>query len=138
MHTGPAAARGVRLRRTGADRFPLPIDGAAVFRAVDALVDNAVRYSPAGADVVVDLGAEDGVATVSVTDRGPGIPAADQPRILERYWTTAEGHSGIGLALVAQVAAAHQGLRVESPLTPEGGTRMSLRFGTRPAGSGSW
>lgn len=123
-----AAARGVRVRRTGVERLPLPVDGAAIARAVDALVDNAVRHSPAGSEVLVEVARENGSAVLAVTDAGPGIPAADQPHVFERYWTTAEGHSGIGLAIVAQVAAAHGGVQIDSPHGPAGGTQVRLRF----------
>jgi two-component system sensor histidine kinase MprB len=78
-------------------------------RAVDNLLDNAAKYSPAGGVVEVDL--HDG--ELSVRDHGPGIPDADRPHVFDRFYrgATARGRpgSGLGLAIVRQVAETHGG-----------------------------
>jgi two-component system sensor histidine kinase MprB len=92
-------------------------------RAIGNLIDNAVKYSPAGEPVEVHL--EDGVLTVR--DHGPGIAAQDLPHIFDRFYRGADARgrpgSGLGLAIVRQVAV-QQGGSVEAEPAPGGGTLM--------------
>jgi two-component system, OmpR family, sensor histidine kinase MprB len=85
------------------------VDPAAVDRAVSNLIDNAIKWTPPGTAVRVAV--EDG--QVSVTDQGPGIAAADLPRVFERFYRApaAQGlpGSGLGLAIVGGVAHANEG-----------------------------
>lgn len=72
------------------------------------LLTNAVRYSPAGSTVVVGVAREPDGARVTVTDRGPGIPPEDLPRVFERFFTGANGRAygastGMGLHVAAEV-----------------------------------
>jgi two-component system phosphate regulon sensor histidine kinase PhoR len=86
------------------------------------LVDNAVKYTPAGGRVSVrarETGA--GAVEVSVADTGAGIPAADLPRITERFYRVDKarsrelGGTGLGLAIVKHLVLAHGGdLAIES------------------------
>jgi two-component system sensor histidine kinase MprB len=96
-------------------------------RAVDNLLDNAVKYSPAGA--VVEIGLHDGALTVR--DHGPGIPAADRPHVFDRFYrgSGARGRpgSGLGLAIVRQVAETHGGA-IAVDAAPGGGTVFTLRL----------
>lgn len=76
------------------------------------MVDNALDH--ARAEVVIDVQEGRGSCRIEVTDDGPGIDAAVLPRLFERFATargagSARRHYGIGLALVADVAAAHVG-----------------------------
>jgi two-component system, OmpR family, sensor kinase len=79
------------------------------------LLSNASRHTPAGTVVTVAVSASGGTAVVSVTDNGPGIPAELQPAVFERFVrgdtsrSRAAGSSGLGLAIVHAVAAAHGG-----------------------------
>jgi two-component system sensor histidine kinase MprB len=96
-------------------------------RAVSNLVDNAIKYSPPGASVEVEL--HDGELTVR--DHGRGISAEDLPHVFDRFYRGAEARgrpgSGLGLAIVRQVATEHAGtITAESP--PDGGTLMRLRM----------
>jgi len=83
------------------------VDAAAVNRAITNLVDNAIKWSPPGAPVMVTV---DG-GKVSVTDTGPGISDEDLPHVFERFYRApaARGRpgTGLGLAIVASVAAAN-------------------------------
>ena len=81
----------------------------ALFRAVRNLVENAIRHTPAGVSVEVDV-TEDGI--VRVLDDGPGVPATDRESIFRRFWRRDRGKAdsrGLGLAIVARVAEAHDG-----------------------------
>lgn len=79
------------------------------------LIDNAVRYTPAGGKVGVGVTARDGAVILSVSDDGPGIPAAERENVLHRFHRLAgqdvEG-SGLGLSIVARIAEMH-GARLE-------------------------
>ncbi len=107
-------------------------------RAVTALVDNAVEH--AGARVEVRVQRHHRHVRLTVVDDGPGISSDVAPRLFERFTSTrveAEGHGGrrhygIGLALVADVAAAHGG-RVEAGNREDGGHGAVLTM-TLPAG----
>jgi signal transduction histidine kinase len=87
------------------------------------LVDNAVKYTPEGGSVTVTArAAGDGMVEVVVADTGIGIPAADLPRITERFYRVDKarsrelGGTGLGLAIVKHLVLAHGGeLRIESP-----------------------
>jgi signal transduction histidine kinase len=76
-------------------------DPGAVAQIVRILLDNALRFSPSGSRVQVDVGAADGRATVSVADAGPGVAAEDRGRVFDRFERGREtaGDSGFGLGL---------------------------------------
>jgi two-component system, OmpR family, sensor histidine kinase QseC len=74
------------------------------------LVDNAVRYTPDGGRVDVSVRCDAGRVLLSVTDSGPGIPAEERARVLERFYRGrggSEDGSGLGLSIVARVAELH-------------------------------
>ena len=76
------------------------------------LLDNALRYSPTGGRVDVELGKENNQAVISVYDSGPGIPEAERERVFERFYRVAGSDvpgSGLGLSIVRQVAVMHGG-----------------------------
>lgn len=113
--------------RAEAKRMPLSIDadrslrarvhGGLLVQALVNLVDNAVKYAPAGTPVAVSCRVEDEGRRLlfEVRDRGPGIPARDIPRLFERFYTVDKarsrelGGTGLGLAIVRHVALAHGG-----------------------------
>jgi signal transduction histidine kinase len=99
----------------------------ALFRAVRNLVENAIRHTPPGVSIEVELGG-DGV--VRVLDDGPGVPEADREAIFRRFWRrdreSTEGR-GLGLAIVSRVAQAHDGsITIEE--RPGGGAIFTLRL----------
>jgi two-component system sensor histidine kinase SenX3 len=83
--------------------------------AVFNLVDNAVKYSPPGSTVSVDVAQAGENVVISVADRGVGIPARDLDRVFERFYrvdrarSRVTGGTGLGLAIVSHVAANHDG-----------------------------
>ena len=97
------------------------------------LIDNAVKYTPAGGRVTIRLSQEDGHPLCTVTDTGIGIPAEHQHRIFERFYRVDKSHSrqtggtGLGLAIVKHVAEVHQA-QIRLTSTPGQGTAVSIRF----------
>jgi signal transduction histidine kinase len=92
------------------------------------LVDNAVRYTPDGGRVDVELREHEGMALLSVSDTGPGIPEAERERVFERFQRLADPEipgSGLGLSIVKQVVALHGG-KVNLSDAPEGGLRVEI------------
>jgi signal transduction histidine kinase len=113
---------------------PLPRvrgDRERLRQIVQNLVDNAVKYSPAGAEVRVTAMTEDGHVVVSVEDAGPGIPLDDQQLIFEKFGRAAvEGGkpgTGLGLFIARSIAEAHGGsLEVDS--APARGSVFTLEL----------
>ena len=101
-------------------------------RAINNLLDNAVKYSPPGRPV--EVGLHDG--EIIVRDHGPGIPPEDLPHVFDRFYRGAEARgrpgSGLGLAIVRQVAEAHGG-SVSAEPAAGGGTLLRLRLRVAPA-----
>jgi two-component system phosphate regulon sensor histidine kinase PhoR len=107
---------------------PLAVQGDwdELVRAVENLVENAIKYGAAGKRVEIKAHRFDAAppqATVAVTDFGPGIPPEHLPRLTERFYRTdvadsrAKGGTGLGLALVKHILARHRGsLAIESEL----------------------
>jgi two-component system, OmpR family, sensor histidine kinase MprB len=97
-------------------------------RAVNNLLDNAVKWSPAGAAVEVEV---EPAGALTVRDHGPGVDPGDLPHVFERFYRarTARGlpGAGLGLAIVRHVADSHGGA-VEASNAPDGGARLALRI----------
>ncbi|MDD5389548.1 MAG: ATP-binding protein [Gallionellaceae bacterium] len=92
------------------------------------LLDNAVRYTPNGGRVDVELREQDGMARLSVSDNGPGIPAAERGRVFERFQRLAGADipgSGLGLAIVKQVVDLHGG-KITLDDAPGGGLKVTV------------
>jgi two-component system, OmpR family, phosphate regulon sensor histidine kinase PhoR len=102
-------------------------DPAAIEQTLVNLLDNAVKYSGAGKEIVVRVGARSGFAVIEVTDRGIGIDKADSDRIFEKFYrgSGASVHRegfGLGLPIVQELVHAHRGrVEVES-IVGEGST----------------
>lgn len=94
---------------------PVSGDPKSLERALMALVDNAIKFSPKGGDVNVRLGEKDGYVRVAVEDHGIGISKENQPRIFDRFYHL-EKHEdnlfsgiGLGLSITRQVIKQHNG-----------------------------
>jgi signal transduction histidine kinase len=134
LYEAIAEERGVTLalRLTG----PLPLfgDRALVQQAVANLVDNALKFAPAGSTVTLDGAREGDGVRICVVDQGPGIPAEERGRAVERFYRGEAARStpgsGLGLALVSAVAQLHGGLLRLEDAAP--GLRATLTFPPHP------
>ena len=111
-----ASPRGIRVVVTGDPGATVALQNGALRQTLLNLLDNAVKYGRDGAAVEVDVRRQpQGGVRVAVTDSGPGVPAADRARIWrpfergEAARQRAAGGSGIGLTIVAEIAAEHGG-----------------------------
>jgi len=126
-----AAARNLELGLSGATPVPIAGDPVALRTMLGNLVINAIHYTPAGGAIDVAANAQDGHASLVVTDTGPGIPAAERERVFDRFYrheTAGVTGSGLGLAIVQQIAQRH-GASVELGEGPGGrGLKVTVRF----------
>jgi two-component system sensor histidine kinase CreC len=125
-----AARREVRVQVAIHAEASVEGDPFLLRRAISNLLDNAIDFSPAGAEVLLALEAGSRRAIVSVRDRGPGIPDYAKDKVFEKFYSLARPHSqkkstGLGLAFVKEIAALHRG-RVELANAPRGGALATL------------
>lgn len=110
------ANKGVRVEAPELPESPFQGDEDLLRRMLLNLVDNAVRHTPGGGSVRLSLTREDGSYQLTVSDTGPGIPAAARQHIFERFYRadqsrsrSEDGGTGLGLAIARWVAQAHEG-----------------------------
>ena len=125
-----AAAKDITLRLDASDSTcasaHLLGDPHLLARAIENLVDNAIRYTPAGGAVSAHWGTEGQRLTFSISDTGPGIAAHDLGRLFKPLYrgensrNRQTGGTGIGLAITQRILAAHGG-RITAANRPEGG-----------------
>ncbi|MBS2032369.1 MAG: diguanylate cyclase [Deltaproteobacteria bacterium] len=135
----PAAqARGVELIAEGLLQGPQPIevDAPRLREAVGNLLANAVKYTPAGGQVVLDLKQDALGTTVVIADNGPGIAPDELPHLFQRYRRGRSGRAvggggvGLGLSWAREVLRLHGGtISVQSALGQ--GTRFTIRLPLR-------
>ena len=113
-----ASARDVSIDAATSPSAVFTGDEELIRRLIVNLLDNAIRYTPAGSTVRVDLDQAPGGYALSISDHGPGIPVDVQPHIFERFYRAdaartrregADGGAGLGLALARWIAEAHGG-----------------------------
>ena len=132
-----AGARGVRLRTDLTDGVVAPVDADALRQMLLNLLDNAVKYGPAGQTVTLGLTVDEGRARICVDDQGPGIPAADRERIWDQFWRlerdrgSAVAGTGIGLSVVRELVALHGG-RAWAEDAPGSGGRFVIELPLEP------
>jgi len=105
-------------------------DLGLVERALQNLIDNAVKYTPPGGSVTVTVAAPDSEVLVTVSDTGPGIKIEDLPRIFDRFYKVrAEGEAqagtGLGLSIARRIAELHGG-RLDVKSEPGRGAAFTL------------
>lgn len=127
------AGKGLSIRcQAGADCMVLG-NALTVDQMVYNLVDNAIKFSPAGGVVEVAVSADDGFVLLVVSDDGPGIPDEYKARVFERFFrvdssrSRETGGTGLGLAIVKH-AAESMGGKVHVEDAPSGGARFVVRL----------
>ena len=123
---------------------PLPVygDPDRIRRAVDNVLANAVRFSPAGGRIQIEVTTSAGYAELTVTDQGPGFPPDFLPVAFERFRRydpartrveqdgAEQASTGLGLAIVRSVMKAHSGTATAANLEGSAGARVTLRWPT--------
>jgi signal transduction histidine kinase len=128
-----AQGRGVTMRLGAVAPATVTGDALALGRALLNLVDNAVRYTPAGGKVEISARPTDGWVELAVRDTGPGIAPADRERVFQpfvRLDAAGAGGTkgtGLGLAIARSVVVAHGGTLTLEP-TPGAGSRFTIRL----------
>jgi signal transduction histidine kinase len=115
---------------------PVEIEGNAdeLHRLVLNLLDNGLRYTPAGSEIGVAVERRNGAAILEVADDGPGLPAGVQAHLFDRFVrgegpadVSADSGAGLGLAIVKAVASSHGG-DVEAGSSQAGGARFTVKL----------
>ena len=123
---------GLRLEMSSEPDLELTGDRDLVFQAVANLLDNALKHVPEGGRVSIGASRRGDIIQLGVADDGPGIPASERERVLERFYRLEASRStpgaGLGLSLVAAVAELHQATLALQDNAP--GLRVVLRFPT--------
>lgn len=138
LYTEVAEAKPVTLHVDVAEAVPVAADATRLRQAIANLVDNAVKYTPAGGSIFVRAAVEGAEAVLTVRDTGPGVPVAEQARVWERLYrgdaSRSERGLGLGLSLVRAIVEAHGG-RVGLRNAPEGGALFEVRLAVTPPGA---
>ena len=127
-----AEFRGRVFRCEAVEDLPVRGEKASLRRIVSILCDNAVKYSPAGSEVILSCRKDpDGTCVLSVEDHGQGISREDLPKIFDRFYRSDKarksetGGHGLGLSIARIIVVAHNGkMRVRSK--PGAGTDFSI------------
>ena len=137
--------RSVTIRRVGRPHAIGWHDADALAGAVDAVIDNALKFSPEGGSVLVAVepvtqAAPGGGVRVRIQDQGPGLDDAELPRVADRFWRSRRHQtvpgSGLGMSIARTLLERHGGsLEVES--VPAGGLRVTLSVAGLPGPDGS-
>jgi len=108
-----AREKSITFTVMAADDLPaVSADPARVLQVLSNLVGNAVKFTPAGGSITISAARTDGPVQCSVTDTGPGIPAAQIPRLFGKFWQAKRGDGrgvGLGLAIARGIVEAHGG-----------------------------
>ena len=123
-----AEARGIDLGVGVCEQVSVLGHASSLRAVISNLVDNAVRYTPAGGKVDVEVRVDAGTAHLAVIDNGPGIPLEERARVFDRFFRGMDVNmpgSGLGLAIVKQAIEMHQG-SVSLMDTPGGGMTANV------------
>jgi two-component system OmpR family sensor kinase len=136
-HAVVAEAKGIDLGAARSDDAAIVRGEAGAIRTLIAnLVENAVQWTPAGGRIDVTAAVAEGRPYLEVADTGPGIPAAERGRVLDRFYRRSGGPgtgAGLGLAIVKAIADRH-GADLRLGDTPGGGLTVRATFPARDGG----
>lgn len=127
--TPRALAAHMDLGYEGAQQVPLLGDALQLREALTNLLDNALRYTPAGSTITVRVNVEGEHAVAAVEDSGPGLSDDELDHVFQRFWRASNvpGGCGLGLAIVQEIAQRHGGEARAERLHPQG-LRVVLRL----------
>jgi signal transduction histidine kinase len=125
-----AEDQGIRLRlKLPPEPLPVPGDQRRLQRVMANLLDNAIKFTPPGGEILLAVEGGPSQATVAVVDSGIGIAAADLPRIFDRFYRGDQSRStpgnGLGLSLVQAIVQAHGG-KISVRSTPGQGSAFLI------------
>lgn len=132
-----ATEAGVTITVSSASLAPIQADPERLRQVLDNVVSNAVKYTPAGGHVRVELEAQDDQACLRVTDEGIGIPEAEMPRVFDHLFRASTATragipgTGLGLAVTKALVDAHHGSITVRPHAG-GGTEFEIRLPRTP------
>lgn len=133
-----AERRNIRLAVERGEADALTVgDIGLIQRVLENLVRNAIRFTPAGGEIVLEIAARNRSVAVSVSDTGPGIPEEDLPRIFDRFFRAEQGEearsdsSGLGLAIVKRILDLH-GSTITVTSRADAGTRFEFELPRLP------
>jgi len=117
----------------GVDSQPASIhaDPSLLDDLLSNLVDNALKYTPAGGTVTASTGLQNGKPFLSVEDTGPGIPETERRRVRQRFYRlpNSPGHgSGLGLAIVDEIACLYDASMTITSGAHDIGTKIVVQF----------
>ena len=126
-----ALERRIELALAETPRAIVAGDAALLAVLLRNLIDNAIRYTPEAGNVEVALHGGTQTVELTVTDSGPGIPAAERERVFDRFYRRADvgraTGSGLGLSIARRIADLHAGTMALED-APDGGLRVRLRL----------
>ncbi len=127
--TPRALAAGMDLGYEGEEHLQIDGDALQLREALANLIDNALRYTPAGTRITLRVDREGQGARLAVEDNGPGLSANDLQHVFQRFWrgSAVPGGCGLGLAIVQEIAHRHGGEATVSSLSPRG-LKIELRL----------
>jgi two-component system OmpR family sensor kinase len=127
-----AQQKGVDMGLHRADEVRVPGHADALMILLRNLVDNAIKYTPSGGTVDIEVRREaDGSAVLLVEDSGPGIPPDERERVFDRFYRIAGSEaagSGLGLAIIKAIAERHGALLTLGQSARLGGLAASVVF----------
>ncbi|WP_329123901.1 sensor histidine kinase [Streptomyces sp. NBC_01465] len=116
--------KGVRLTEDGAVAVTAWADPVALSSALDAIIDNALKFTPGGEEVKVTVAADGTVSTITVSDGGPGLTEDELARVGDRFWRSNRHQnikgSGLGLSISRALLTAGGGSLSYGKNTPQG------------------
>jgi len=134
-----AIRKGVRLKvENDSPSIALQGDEELIRRMILNLLDNAVKYTPAGGEISLALARENGHAEIVVRDTGIGIPETDQPRVFDRFFRVdkararAMGGAGLGLSIAQWIVEVHGG-EISVASAPGHGSTFTVVLPVKPA-----
>ena len=133
-----ADEKGQRIEVHGDPALTAEVDGLILRQALINLTDNAIKYSPRGAAVLIDVRGDGGDAIIEVADQGPGIPEVHRSRVFGRFYridtarSREEGGAGLGLSIALWAVQAHGG-RIELQSQEGNGSTFRILLPRRAA-----